>query len=299
LSGLRVAHIVLAHKNLEQVNTFVRQIESDGYSDVYIHADAKCPDLTVGAIATETGAKVLPARVSVNWGDFTMIEATLKLLRAVQQSGKVYDFVLLNSGQDLLVRAGLHEHLAANKDRIFLSARKIAPDDPQNDFWRLRWPRAARNRYDFLYHPHRLMRAGLFKLCAIRLNVRPNPCKLPPGWSLYRASQWWCVPGRVADEMLAFLGRNRGYCELFRDSLVPDEFFFTTLIMNSPHAAQVTGENLTYLNFGKTRRDHNHPVSLTVGEARAVESSGRFFARKFDPAVDAEVIRYFSAKYGA
>ena len=60
----------------------------------------------------------------------------------------------------------------------------------------------------------------------------------------------------------------------------------------------LTGENLTYLNFGKTRRDHNHPVSLTMGEARAVESSGRFFARKFDPAVDAEVIRYFSAKYG-
>src|ERR1039458_1126752 len=116
MSGLRVAHILLAHKNLEQVNAFVRQIESDGCSDVYIHADAKCPDLTVRAIVTGTGAKVLPARVSVNWGDFTMIEATLKLLRAVQQSGKVYDFVLLNSGQDLLVRAGLHEHLAANKD---------------------------------------------------------------------------------------------------------------------------------------------------------------------------------------
>ena len=298
MGDLRLAHILLVHKNPEQVNAFVRQIAGDGGADVYIHVDAKCHEAMVRAIVSGGSVSVLKERVQVTWGDFNVIEATLRLLRAVRASGKAYDFISLNSGQDLLVRDGLREYLAANRNRVFMSARRIGPGDPQNSAWKIRWPRVTRNLYDSPFHPYRLLRAGLVRLYTFGLNLRPNPLALPEGWNFYCDAQWLCMPGVTADYILDYVGQNPDYCRLFQDSLAPDEFFFTTLIMNSPYAAQVTGSHLTHLNFGRTLRDKNHPVVITTEDIPTIEDSGRFFARKFDQAVDEEAIRYFSDRYG-
>jgi hypothetical protein len=298
MSNVRLAHILLVHKHPEQVNAFVRQLAGDGNADVYIHVDAKCEDAMVRAIHAGGCVSLLEERVPVAWGDFSVIEATLRLLRAVRASGKTYDFITLNSGQDLLIRHGLREHLAANRDRVFLSAKRIEPADPENNAWKIRWPRVTRNLYDSPFHPYRLLRAALVRCYRWNLNLRPNPLALPEGWSFYRDAQWFCVPGGVADYILDYLDQHPDYCRLFQDALAPDEFFFTTLIMNSPYAAQVTGAHLTHLNFGKSLRDKNHPVVATMDDIPSMEDSGRFFARKFDQSLDGNAIRYFCEKYG-
>ncbi|MBI3822505.1 MAG: hypothetical protein HY289_07475 [Planctomycetes bacterium] len=296
--SLRLAHILLVHKNPDQVNAFVRQLTAEGQADVYIHVDAKCPESMVQAIASGGNVHVLKERVSVTWGDYNSIEATLLLLRAVHDSGKDHDYVCLNSGQDLLVRDGLAAHLAENRGRLFLEAERFEKDDPRNYYWRIRWPRSARNLYDWPLHPYRLMRAALRVLFARGINLRPNPHPLPDNWLFHRGSQWFCITGAAVAYILDFLTRNPSYEAAFRASLVPDMSFFQTLLMNSPLAQQVTGHNLTYLNFGTTFGDNNHPVALTMNDVPAIEASGRFFARKFEPAVDAHVIRHFCEKVG-
>lgn len=298
MSAIRLAHILLVHKNPEQVNTFVHQLAGDGRADVYIHVDAKCPDAMVQAIAPAPNVMVLQDRVSVTWGDYNTIEATLLLLSAVRASGKHYDFVSLNSGQDLLVRKGLSDFLSANTGKIFLEAERFERTDPRNFYWRIRWPRFARNIYDWPLHPYRLMRAALRKLFALGINLRPNRHSLPENWLFHRGSQWFCISGEAVEYILNYLVRNPCYADVLRDSLVPDMSFFQTLIMNSPLAERVTGKNLTYLNFGTTYGENNHPVVLTMNDVAAIETSGRFFARKFESAIDAEVIRYFRAGCG-
>lgn len=293
LRDLSLAFLLLVHKNPEQVNEFVHQICQERRANVFIHVDEKCPDSIVQAIAVRPGVTVLQNRVCVTWGDFSMIDATLLLLRAARASGKNYDFVSLNSGQDLLVRAGLHEHLARNAGAIYMASRRISENDSQNNAWAVSWPKVARNIYEFPYHPFRLMRAGMRALYARGLNIRPNSLELPHGWGFYRGSQWMCLPGDVADYVLNYVDSHPDYCDLLRESLVPDEFFFTTLIMNSPHAHRAAGHNLTYLNFRQTRTERNHPIRLTIHDIAKIESSGRFFARKFDEKCDSDVIRYF------
>ncbi len=294
----RLAYLALAHKNPEQVNAFVRQIAGAGQADVYLHVDAKCPDATFRAFASAPNVKIVAERVSVSWGDYNGVVATLILLRAMRASGKTYDFVSLNSGQDLLVRDGLLEHLAANEGRIFMYAKKIEEGDPDNFFWRIKWPRAALGNSSPT-HPSRLLRVVLRALFVLGLNPLANRHELPENWTYHRGSQWFCVSGEAAAYMLEYLERHPSYADAFKDSLVSDMAFFHTLIMNSPFAAKVTGAHLTYLRFGKGFRETNSPTPLTMRDLGVIADSGLFFARKFEPSVDAEVIRYFCAKYGA
>lgn len=293
MGNLLCAQILLVHKNPEQVNAFVQQLAIDCRADVYIHIDAKCSDAMVRAIASGPRVSVLKERVSVSWGDHNMIDATLLLLRAVRASGKNYDFVCLNSGQDLLVRAGLAAHLARNRGMIFMQAKRCESHDPHNFYWRIRWPRITRNRYEWALHPYRLLRAAMGVLYMRGLNLRPNPRNLPENWFFYHGAQWFCLSGEAAEYILDYLDRNPAFEAVFKDSLVPDMSFFQTLIMNSPLANQVTGAHLTYLNFGETYRDKNHAVVLTMKDVPAIENSGGFFARKFDQTVDADVIHHF------
>ena len=290
---LRLAHLLLVHKNPDQVNAFLKQIARDGRADVYVHVDKKSPEAVLEGIAGGPNVHVLSERIEVTWGDFSMIDATLLLLRKMRGSGRSYDFVCLNSGQDLLVKDGLAEHLARNRGAIFMDPGRIEPGDPRSSSWRIRWPRVTRNRFDSPLHPFRLLRAGLGRLYSWGVNLCPNPRALPDHHVFHRGSQWFCLPGEAAGYMLDYLDRNPACYEVFKEALVPDMSFFHTLIMNSPYAERVAGEILTYLNFGKSYKDNNHAVVLTMKDVPDIEKSGKYFARKFDAGVDNRVIAYF------
>jgi len=51
-------------------------------------------------------------------------------------------------------------------------------------------------------------------------------------------------------------------------------------------------DNRRYYRFG----GRSHPAVLRLEDLPAVDASGAFFARKFDPAVDASVIRELAAR---
>ena len=65
--------------------------------------------------------------------------------------------------------------------------------------------------------------------------------------------------------------------------LVPDEIFFQTLVLNSPHRDSVVDANLRYI-------DWPGPRVLRADDLDALLGSGMLFARKFDETVDAEIL---------
>ncbi len=298
-SRVRIAHLVLAHKSPEQVIAYARQLSDGGRADVYIHVDAKCPEAAYRAIAAGGHAIILTDRVSVTWGDHSIVEATLLLMRAARASGKDYGHVCLSSGQDLLIRPGVAAYLEANGGKVFMDAERFEPGDSRNAFQKIRWPKATRNLYDFPLHPWRAARVVLIGLYTLGVNILPCRRPLPEGWLLHRGSQWFAVPGDAFRWMLDYLDKNPAYSAAFEDSFVSDMIFFHTLIMNSPYAAKTTGANLTYLRFGPTYLDRSHPVILTMADVPVLDASGRYFARKFEASVDAEVIRHYCGQEGA
>jgi hypothetical protein len=111
--------------------------------------------------------------------------------------------------------------------------------------------------------------------------------KLPNDLEPYGGSQWFCLPREMVNYITDFIRTNPKICKFFRRTLIPDEMFFQTVLMNSSFKAQVKNDNLRYINFEEG--ESGHPKYLTAADFNKFMDSGKLFARKFN-AKDKEVL---------
>lgn len=290
--SLRTAFILQIHNNPEQVNLFIQQLISEDQADVYVHIDKKSFHQLSGKILDHPNVKVLEQSIDCEWGDISQIDTALLLIKEVLASQKQYDYVCLRSGQDLLVREGFKDFLTENKGKIFIRLKDMSRESL--GFMKMRFPKVTRKRYTSA-HPFRVYRRMLIALYGKGINLSPNLNTWRKEYSFYKGSQWFTIPYDVAAYMIDFLEKNEWYYRYFKNTLVPDESFFHTLIMNSPYKDQVVSENLYFLEWGKQLKDRNSPQYLTMDEVSLIEESNQFFARKFDQTIDSEIIEYFTS----
>lgn len=289
----RVAYMLQIHNSPEQVNKFIKQLLSGDEADIYIHIDQKSYQSIKGKIIEGPHVMVLPESVDCEWGDISQIDTTLVLLHAVMASNKSYDYVCLRSGQDLLVKDGFHDYLSENSGNVFLNYRSMTNE---LGLVELSWPKITRRRYTSA-HPVRIYRRMVQEFHRRGLNLSPNRNYWPKEYSFYKGSQWFTIPFEVAKYMVDFLEKNEWYYKFFENTLIPDESFFHTLIMNSPFKEDVVNDNLLFLKWGETLKDRNSPQFLTSEDIPVIENSGHYFARKFDENIDPVVVNYFTEKY--
>jgi hypothetical protein len=291
---LRTAYILQIHKNPDQVNKFINQIISIEKADVYVHIDKKNYDQLYGKILKSPNVVILKESFDVIWGDITQVDATILLLREVIASGKSYDFVCFRSGQDLLVKNGFKEYLINNKNKIFMNVSYVENNDPHASFINVRWPKKARRLYINPFHPYRLFRRAVALIYGLGINLLPNEKSLPEKFSIYEGSNWFCIPFHSCQYIIEFLDTNQWYYEVFKNSLVPDQFFFQTIIMNSKYKSDVVNNNLMYIKFGDSLKGRNNPITLRMEHIDVIKNSNEFFARKFDEDVDKHVIEHYA-----
>ncbi|WP_147533184.1 beta-1,6-N-acetylglucosaminyltransferase [Bacillus marasmi] len=291
----RTAYILQIHKNPDQVNRFIKQLITTEHADVFVHIDKKNTKIISGKIMKHPQVKILPISINCEWGDISQVDTTILLLREVLASKNDYDFVALRSGQDLIVKEGFKQFLTENTDRIFLHYKKVS--DENLGFMKINWPSFARKRYTSK-HPIRVYRRVLLNCYKRGINLAPNHNHWPKDYSFYKGSQWFTIPFPVAKYMIDFIDKNPWYYRFFEKTLVPDESFFHTLILNSPYKANVVNTNLMFLKWGETLSERNSPQNLTNEDVSLIEASNEFFARKFDEAIDGNVIEYFIKKVG-
>jgi len=289
----RTAYILQIHKNPNQVNRFIKQLITEDQADVYVHIDKKSFEQLNEKLLISPNVIVLNQSINCEWGDISQVDATILLLREVLASRKVYDFVCLRSGQDLLVKDGFKDFLFEHKEKIFMNYSKIS--DGNMGLMMIKWPKVTRRRYTSA-HPIRIFRRILLSLYSKGINLLANKREWPQEFSFYKGSQWFSVPYDVAKYMVKFLDENEWYYKFFENSLVPDESFFHTLIMNSPYGCNVINNNLFLIKWGETLSERNSPQDLTNEDINRIEGSQQFFARKFDENIDAAVVDYFAQK---
>lgn len=74
-----------------------------------------------------------------------------------------------------------------------------------------------------------------------------------------------------------------------------DEVYIPTIMMASPFASKVTGENVTYAEWTPT--SGSHPKTLRLSDLASLLESPKLFARKFDDAVDGSVMNELDFLY--
>jgi hypothetical protein len=272
---VRICFLVCAHDRPAMLERTLASLASPRHLCV-AHIDAKTQDPAVFAVLEAAAQRMelhQAPRVSVTWGDFSQVLGEVSGIRTALAQGD-WDYLVYLSGVDLLVRP-LHEleaWLTAADGRSFMDRRPIAGLEPA-----LRARIRKRTRWLFTRRGERLVRL-------------PIPMDLLPGYRPeFYGSSWHILHRSMCEYGLKVLDGGRLPVRL-RHAYCPDEFFWQCVVGFDPAMA-------ARVQPGKPRYDIFHgkpnPKWLTMEDRPAIEASGQFLARKFDVAVDAEVVDHY------
>lgn len=291
---MKLAILLLCHKNAEQINLFLETLKHPDI-EFFIHMDKKAD--IINQLIKRPDIHVLPdnLRVDVRWSGFSMIEATLNLLKEAYKTTR-FDYYWLCSGQDFPLKSPgqIIGYFSKHVGRNFISllpSYNYQNDHHENHF----------DKRNVMKYPEFLMDRTFTKRLLKRLYI-----EISGGWNstyyifrrkdkfstipFYFGPQWIAITNSFARWLLSYLSDNPWYEEGYKSSLTPDESFFQTLFMMSPYK-ETRHAYLHYIDW--TSRDgkiQNSPNTLTMADYDVMKNSGYLMARKFDMDVDKAII---------
>lgn len=278
---LKVAFLMLCHKNPKQINLLLKALKHPQV-DVFIHVDSKNENIRED-IEKSDGVYLLPKKdcVDVQWAQFSEVKATLNLLNAAISKGG-YSHYFLISGQDFPLKSigEIVRFLNERKDENFIDCALIKRFEKRNDIYFPRMVIGRRIWQKILKGILVYSTGGWDQTFSIIKRLKPANVQY------YFGSQWWCLNDAMVKWIYNFLENYPEYIKLFKHSLCPDECFFQTLVMNSPYANNVK----PYLHYVKWEKGMSSPKTLTESDYQEIVGSSKLMARKFDINVDKEII---------
>jgi hypothetical protein len=264
---MKLAHLILAHAHPGQLSRLVNALAHKD-ADIYVHIDAKSDLADFAHLNKQPQLYFIKNRVSVFWGTYSMVSATLNSFEEILEHQIPYSHINLLSAQDypLAPSDHIHDFLATNADKTYMHSLYI-PDDWDEAMERI----TTYNFGDYKFKGHYLLQHAV-KFLGIRR-------KMPRGVEPYGRSQWFTITPLCARYVIDYLNEHPRMKRFFRMSFAPDEFVFQTVLMNSPHKASLVNDNLRYIDFSN---GGYHPKTLTSGDAMTLLNSGKLYARKFD-----------------
>lgn len=287
MSNNRIAFLVLAHTDPTMLARFSRRLLP--YGRVIVHIDRKS--------RLDRFERVLPPevaltkeRVKVSWAGYSMIRATLALMReGLARFPDAERFVLL-SGLDYPARPledlvtlfeekprhnfiRAYDILASRWDRKkILNMRvmdQVLPFAP-------RGPLGA--AVNFI---NRLQRRIDREITNWKWRKREYPFDMKPA----SGSQWWALTREAVEYILRFVDENPEFCRYYERTYAPDEHFIHTILLNSHLAAHA--DPIEPFNDQLTAHLANlHLIHDTLRKTYSlndwddIKNSGKYFVRK-------------------
>jgi hypothetical protein len=284
---------LLAHDSATATIRFIEAVDEPTTMFV-IHVDAKYEE-THAALkeyaSNNTRVTVLdhPHRVRVNWGGFSMVNATLQLLHFADQLHFTHFIHMASTAYPIAPNRRIRNTLASfPKDANFLHII-LKPAVPTPSIWNY-----------FVECDDQLHR--IYRMPVIQ--------KATHGADLYTSSQWFIISKEFATylanpEQGSFLEQ---YLDYIQHTVVADEAFFGTVLRNTHFCHKHHNSNFLHLQFDRWENerslelrdkrkcvmpDPNHcgrsPTTITTDYLDILELSEDLFARKFLDDVDVKV----------
>lgn len=271
-----VCFLMLAHERPDVCARLARQLLRDG--DLAIHLDATArgdfQDDMRDALGNDYDRILWAERVSVGWGEWSMVQATLNGLEAIRRGRLTPDYVYLLSGADYPIRPlwQLKAFLARNPGTEFIESR-----DAESDRWVRRGIQHARYRYRHWLNWRKSPR--LFSLSIKLQRLLRLERSFPPPFRPHMGSQWWVLTWRTCETVLD-LASDPALIGFFRTTWVPDELFFQTVVRHVVRdQSRIDGRHLThylFTGYGVPLVFHNDHFDYLCRQPY-------FFARKISP----------------
>lgn len=284
----RLGVIMLCHDNLDIVARQA-QVWVNGGAAVVIHVDRKAPAAALAQLQEELAglsSVSFSPRHHCEWGQFSLVRATLDAADMMLDRYPGVGHVFLASGSCLPLRPinDLNAYLKSQPDTDFIESVRATDVD-----WTIGGLGPERFEYYFPFSWRK--RRWLFDaLTAVQrgLGIRR---RTPNGIVPHMGSQWWCLTATTLGCILAD-PRRREFDRYFRNTWIPDESYFQTLVRL--HSTRIESRSLTLAKFDMQGK----PYMLYDDHRQMLEESDCFVARKIWPGADG-LYRHFPRPDGA
>lgn len=290
---MKFAFIILCHKNETQINRLLNKLKNFD-CEIFIHIDRKNKNLK-NDIKICKNIHILPEEDSydIKWGGIDMILATLSLINNVvsfsENNNIKFDYVWLLSGQDYIIQNSkiISEKLKQNKkiNYIEIIGKGNKKYKKLRKLYELPYPQWITINKTYIKIVKRLY---MIITGGYNYTFPFFRRKKPFDFDFYFGSQWWTITYDCANYIKEYCTKNDKYIRYFEKSIIPDECFFQTIIMQSKYSKSIQN-NLTYINWGKNRRS---PETITIEDFAKLKKINNeyFFARKFDIDEDKKIV---------
>ena len=266
-------------------------------ADFFIHVDAKADLWRFTSRQWPPSVRFVADRVPVRWGGFSVVEATLRLLRACLATGEDYLRVVLLSGACYPIKPvrELYELFALRPDIEFIRCSDLASAPREirergTRYWYF-------DRFDITprsYRPLNVAKIALRRsLHLLAKPFRKSIDTVPSaGAGLAFGNQWWAVTIRCARHFAAESDQARWLRKFLATSLAPDEIYFHTLAASACPPV----DRVPYCGGGVAMLSNLHLIdpSLTKIYAAAdyeqIRHSDRYFVRKVETRISTALL---------
>lgn len=256
------ALLIQAHQD---ISYFIKLAKIQPNVNFYVHMDAKSDYFPDAETAQLANVFLLKDRITVRWGGFSQIEATLKLFEPAFANKDNAYFHLL-SGEDVVLQP--FEVIEKQWQQRFDFQTMMTCE------------RAPQYAYRFIMDsPHADSDWQRQLTGKIITKLQQGVAKVKPYHSpIYFGSQWFSVTREDWEKIVPFIDE---YSDFFRHKLVPDEHFFQTLITEKlTNQIRLSNDNRRQIIFDKNVNNGNSPIYLDLLKLERAKFDGYWFARK-------------------
>src|SRR5882762_1364795 len=100
---MKVANIIIAHKNPNQLLRLINQFDGELFHN-FVHIDGKCDLRQFHAIVVNPNVSLMPKRKKVAWAGFGTVRVTIDALRLIKKSNEKFFYINVMSGMDFPIR---------------------------------------------------------------------------------------------------------------------------------------------------------------------------------------------------
>ena len=270
---MRIAHLILTHKNPGQLERLVRCLDHPS-CDCFIHIDKKTliePFLFIGE---KSNVHFIKNRTPIYWAAYGTIQATINGFEEILPLG--YDYINVISGQDFPLKPAdeIYHYIVNRRGTEFITCESIEGE----------WKQAAARVRKYHLINYRI--PGRFKLEKIINRILPER-KFPFDHKIVGRANWFTLSRDSIIYSLDFLKRHPELVRYYKLCWGADEFIFSTILYNSSFKDRIV-DNLVYVDW--TGRTDGHPRILGIGDLPRLLSTEKLFARKFDEQVDSNIL---------
>lgn len=267
-----IAYLILVHRYPNQFKRLFKAIYHPA-NHYLIHVDKRSGvELQTEIqdfLAGYPNASLLKSEKAL-WGGYSLVDAELRGIQELLKMGLKWEFFINLSAQDFPLKSQtyIHNFLSHHIGKDFL---KVANQ--------------TRVRPDTLHRIEEYVTESGNEIITEPVTKRPFLRGVTP----YIGNQWLILSRRFC-EFLTYSPEVDRFKEFYRHTLIADEGFFQTVIMNTSYKAVIVNDDKRTIDWVPMGTIKLRPRDFTSQDANFLMASPDLFARKFDEHVDAGIL---------